>query len=181
MAASGQVIRNPATGETTEFLATSADTGGRLLRIEMTADPKAAGADEHIHPKLTERYDMQEGRLTVRMHGRDHVIEAGEHFEIPRGTPHSFWNPDDRPARVIVEFEPAGRFESFMETVYALARDGKTNAKGRPRLLQAAVIAQAHLDDIALARPPVAVQRVLFAVLAPLGRLLGYRAAYPAR
>lgn len=53
---------------------------------------------------------------------------------------------------------------------------GKTDAKGRPKLLQAAVIGRKHLDDIALAKPPVAIQRLVFGILAPLGRLLGYRA-----
>lgn len=180
MAIAGQVIRNPVTGEAVTFLVTAGDSGGKLLRIEMAADPKAAGATEHIHPRLTERYEMLEGRLHVRLDGEERVVAAGERLEIPRGTPHAFWNADDAPARVSVEYEPAGRFEDFMETIYALAADGKLNAKGRPRLLQAAVIGQKHLDDIALARPPVAVQRLLFGLLAPLGRLAGYRARYPA-
>jgi mannose-6-phosphate isomerase-like protein (cupin superfamily) len=179
MAQAGQTIRNPVTGETTTFLATAADTGGRVMRLDMTADPSAAGATEHVHPRLTERYDLQEGRLIVRMRGRDHVVSAGERLEIPRGTPHSFRNPDARSARVVVEYEPAGRYEEFIETFYALARDGKTNAEGRPNLLQTAVILHAHLDDVALPRPPLLVQRLMFALLAPIGRLAGYRSRYP--
>ena len=53
MARVGQVIRSPVTGETTTFLVTAAESGGKLLEIEMTADPKAAGGTEHIHPKIT--------------------------------------------------------------------------------------------------------------------------------
>ena len=180
MAKAGDVIRNPLTGETVTFLVTSADSNGELLRIEMVAEPGAAGATEHVHPKLTESYDMQEGSLHVRLRGMLNVVEAGERFEFPRGTPHSFRNPEQVPARVVVEFRPAGGFEAFMETVYALARDGKTNAQGRPNLLQSAVIGRAHLDDFALASPPVWAQRVFFALLAPIGRLFGYRARYPA-
>ncbi|MGH3113923.1 MAG: hypothetical protein ACRDOP_10720 [Gaiellaceae bacterium] len=59
--------------------------------------------------------------------------------------------------------------------MYGLAAEGKTDERGAPNLLQAAVVGHAHLDDFSLARPPYAVQRVLFAVLAPLGRLAGYR------
>ena len=177
MAETGQVIRNPVTGETTKFLVTSADSGGKLLQIEMTADPKAPGATEHLHPRITEKYELLEGTLHVLMNGKDHAVAAGERLEIPQGTPHSFWNADDERARVRVNFEPAGRFEYFMEKIYALAADGKTNAKSRPKnLLQAAVIGQAYLNDIALAKPPLAVQRVFYAVLAPIGRLFGYRA-----
>jgi hypothetical protein len=38
------------------------------------------------------------------------------------------------------------------------------------------VIARAHLDEFALAKPPYGVQKALFAVLAPVGRLFGFRA-----
>jgi mannose-6-phosphate isomerase-like protein (cupin superfamily) len=179
MATAGEVIRNPVTGETTTFLVTAADSGGELLEIEMAADPKAAGATEHIHPKLTERYEMLEGRLSLLLEGNETTVSAGQKLDIPAGTAHSFWNPDDAPARVRVRYEPAGKFEEFIETIYALARDGKLNAKGRPRLLQAAVIGQRHLRDIALARPPVFVQRIAFALLAPIARARGYGDRYP--
>jgi hypothetical protein len=59
--------------------------------------------------------------------------------------------------------------------MYALATEGKTDDQGAPNLLQAAVVGRQHLDDFSLARPPYAVQRILFAVLAPVGRLAGYR------
>jgi hypothetical protein len=60
-----------------------------------------------------------------------------------------------------------------------LANDGKVDRKGRPVPLQAAVIAQEFADTIVFTHPPQAVQRVAFAILAPIARLLGYRAIYP--
>ena len=42
------------------------------------------------------------------------------------------------------------------------------------------MIGREHLDDFALAKPPVWVQRLLYGALAPIGRLLGYRARYRA-
>jgi mannose-6-phosphate isomerase-like protein (cupin superfamily) len=179
MARAAQVIRNPVTGETVTFLVTAADSGGKLLELEMEADPRAAGATEHIHPRITERYEMLEGRLHVTLEGVDTVVSAGQRLEIPPRTAHSFRNADNERARVRVRFEPAGRFEEFMETIYALAAEGKTNANSRPRLLQAALIGRRHIDDIALARPPVVVQRLLYALLAPLARARGYRDRYP--
>jgi mannose-6-phosphate isomerase-like protein (cupin superfamily) len=179
MARAGQVIRNPVTGETVTFLVTASDSGGSLLELEMEADPRAAGATTHVHPRITERYEMLEGRLRVTLEGVETVVAAGQRLVIPPRTAHSFRNADDAPARVRVRFEPAGRFEEFMETIYALAAEGKTNARSRPRLLQAALIGQRHLDDIALARPPVLVQRLLYTLLAPIARARGYRARYP--
>jgi len=176
MARSGDVIQNPVTGETVTFLETADETNGRLLRLEMKAERASVSA--HQHPRIAERWDLHEGTVRFHVGGREQVLTAPAQLSIPAATPHDF--ASDGPMRVTVDFEPAGRFESFMETVYALARDGKTNAKGMPNFLQAAVIAHAHLDDYALAKPPVWVQRVLFAVLAPVGRLFGYRATYPA-
>jgi hypothetical protein len=74
---------------------------------------------------------------------------------------------------------PALRTEAFFETVFGLAAEGKVNEKGVPNLLQSAVIAQAFAGEFRLAKPPWPIQRLLFAVLAPLGRLLGYTAKYP--
>jgi mannose-6-phosphate isomerase-like protein (cupin superfamily) len=175
MARTGEVIRNPATGETVTFLVTTADSDGRFLRLEMTGEKVTALM--HQHPRLGERWELREGSVHFEVGGVEQLLEAPAELSIPPGTPHRFWS--DTPLRTVVTQEPAGRFEEFMETIYALAAAGKTDSKGRPNPLRAAVIAREHLDDYALPWPPVAVQRVLFAALAPLGRLLGYRAHYP--
>ena len=180
MASADQTIRNVVTGETSTFLVTAADSGGALLELEMQADPNAAGGSEHIHPRIKETHQMLEGVLHFKLEGVETTIEAGQRLEIPPGTAHSFWNADDRPARTRVRFEPAGEFEHFMESYYALAADGKLDAKGRPKLLQSALIGRRHIADIALARPPVFLQRLLYAALAPVARVRGYRDRYPA-
>ena len=179
MGRAGQTIHNPITGETLTFLVTAGESEGQVLRVDVTAEPHRAGPPMHVHRGFVEKYDVREGKVHVRLHGQVHVVEPGRPFEIPRGEPHTFWIEGDEPARMVVDFEPAGTYEFFLETVYGLARDGKTNAKGEPSLLQAAVIGRVHLDDFALATPPVWVQRILFGALAPVGRLLGYRARYP--
>ncbi len=46
-----------------------------------------------------------------------------------------------------------------------------------PTLLQVALVSSAY--EIYLPRPPVALQKPLFAVLVPVGKLMGYRASYP--
>jgi hypothetical protein len=48
-----------------------------------------------------------------------------------------------------------------------------------PNLLRAALIAREYQDEFRLASPPWAVQRALFGLLAPVGRLLGYHVQYP--
>ena len=62
----------------------------------------------------------------------------------------------------------------------ALAQDGKVNPKtGLPNLLQMAVLMRAFRNEIILARPPKIAQTIVFGLLAPIGRLLGYRGEYP--
>ena len=69
---------------------------------------------------------------------------------------------------------PALRFESLIETMFALAAEGRTNRRGLPNPLRLAVIARSHFDTVRLPFPPAAVQRAALAVGAPLGRALGY-------
>ena len=64
----------------------------------------------HLHPRSTERYDVREGKLHVWLGDDEHVLGQGTKLEIPPRTRHRFATPDDQPARVLCEFEPAGRF-----------------------------------------------------------------------
>jgi mannose-6-phosphate isomerase-like protein (cupin superfamily) len=173
----GQTIRNPATGETLTFVVTSGESGGRLLQVDVAAEPGKQGPPLHVHRAFVERYEIRSGRVAIALHGSTRVLAEGDRLEIPRGAAHTFRVEGDEPVRMVVDFEPAGTYESFLETMYGLAEEGKTDGQGRPSLLRMAVIGRAHLEDFALARPPYWVQKVLFAVLAPLGRLRGYRAA----
>ena len=98
---------------------------------------------------------------------------------MPQGTAHDWWNAGDEEVRVIVEVSPTDRFEEAVLNAFGLARDGKTNAKGMPNLLQVALFAREFEDVLYFTSPPRPLQRVLFAVLAPVARLLGYRGSYP--
>lgn len=177
MASAGDVIRNPATGETLTFVVTSADSGGKLLQVDVTAEPHKQGPPLHVHRNFVERYDIKEGRVAIALHGDIRILEPGDHLEIPRSAAHTFKVEGDAPVRMVVDFVPAGTYEGFLETMYGLAEAGKTDEQGRPNLLHMAVIGRKHLDDFALARPTYGVQKVLFALLAPIGRLFGYRAS----
>ena len=176
MARTGQTIENPATGETTTFLATAAESDGALLRLDVLMAPGRPGPPLHVHRGFAERHEVREGRLGITMEGSERVVEAPGEIEIPRGTPHTFRVVGDAPVRTVVEHRSPGRYEDFVERLYELAREGKTDERGAPRnILQTAVVARPHLEEFALASPPYAVQKVVFAVLAPIGRLAGFR------
>ena len=67
----------------------------------------------------------------------------------------------------------------MIRNLFGLAQDGKTNARGVPRLLQFALLAREFDDVVQFTRPPRLVQRALFGGLAPLARLAGFRGSYP--
>src|SRR5215204_3936098 len=60
-----------------------------------------------------------------------------------------------------------------------LAQDGKTNSKGMPNLLQAAIFAREFSDVLYFTKPPLVVQRLLFGAPAAIAWSLGYRGSYP--
>jgi hypothetical protein len=99
---------------------------------------------------------------------------------VPAGINHDWWNAGEDEAHVLAEVRGAGvaRFETLLETLWGLGRDGKTNAKGVPNVLQLAVTMREYRDVLRLAKPPFAVQTVAFGVLAPIGRAFGYRPEY---
>ena len=66
--------------------------------------------------------------------------------------------------------------ETFLKTLYGLARDGKTLKSGVPNLLQFAVMLNGlHKGELYLAKPPIVAQKALFALLSPVGKLFGYK------
>ena len=178
MIRAGDSIVNPVTGERLVFELTSHDTGGEYTLFDTFVEPGGAVASAHVHPYQTEIFSVIEGRLGVKQ-GREKLeLAPGEKALIDPGTPHKFWNAGDETLRFRAEVRPALQFESLIETMFALAADGKTNRKGMPNPLRLAVIANAHFDTVRLPFPPAFVQKLGLAFGAPLGKALGYGAVY---
>lgn len=183
MIRNGDKLENPVTGEVMIFRRTSRETGGEAVLVETIVRPDGFVAAAHVHPYQTERFEVLEGQLGLRVGHRELLAVPGDVATVPPGTPHRFWNAGERDARFLCEIRPACEFESLIETMFTLAAEGKTNRKGMPNPLRLAVIARSHFDTVRLPFPPAWLQRAALAVGARLGRLLGYRprvAAAPA-
>ena len=178
MIRTGDTIENPVTGERMTFRKTAADTGGEAVVVELVIQPHGAVAAAHVHPSQEERFQVLRGSIGFRVGRRKVVLGPGERVTVPAGTPHKFWNAGDDEAHFVCEVRPALQFEQLLETMFALAADGKTNRKGMPNPLRLAVIANEHFDTVRLPFPPALVQRLGLMVGAPLGRLFGYGATY---
>jgi quercetin dioxygenase-like cupin family protein len=174
MATSSGVLANPVTGQRIIFRRTSVDTHGELLEVEAVyTKPTPSRPPVHYHPHQEEIFRVLSRELHAEIAGRPRTLREGETLVIPEGTRHEMW-AEEAGVRVNWQTRPALRTEAFFETVFGLALQGKTDEKGVPNLLQAAVIAEEYADVFRLASPPWPVQKLLLAVLAPLGRLLGY-------
>jgi mannose-6-phosphate isomerase-like protein (cupin superfamily) len=178
MIRAGDTIENPITGERLVFRKTSRETGGQAVVVETFVQPNGFVASAHVHPSQEERFEILRGSVGFKIGRKKLVAGPGQRLTVPAGTPHKFWNAGDDEAHFVCEVRPALQFESLLETMFALAGDGKTNRKGMPNPLRLAVIANAHFDTVQLPFPPALVQKVGLLLGAPVGRLLGYGATY---
>ena len=175
----GDTIGNPATGELMTFLATSRETNGEYVLVEVVVQPGGAVAATHLHPSQTETFEILEGTAGFKVGRKTLTVGPGALVTVEAGTGHKFWNAGETELVFRCEVRPALQFERLLETMFALAADGKTNSKGMPNPLRLAVIANEHFDDVRLPFPPAFLQRIGLALGAPLGRLLGYTPSYP--
>jgi len=180
MIRSGDTLHNPVTGETLHFVTAAADTNGEYVIVEATIEPDGFVAARHLHPFQTEVFEVLEGTVEFTAGGKTIVAGPGEKVVVEPGTAHRFANAGDTFARFRCEVRPALQFEQLIETMFALANDGKTNRKGMPSPIRLAAIAQHHFDDVRLPFPPVWMQRLGLTLGAPVARLLGYGATYEA-
>jgi mannose-6-phosphate isomerase-like protein (cupin superfamily) len=178
MSRAGDVIENPVTGERAVVRVGKEESGGELLVADLYVRPGGAVLGEHVHPAIEERFTVMSGRVGFRLDGREVIAYPDERLRVPPGAAHDWWNAGDEEAHVLVEISPGKRFEEAIKNSFGLAQDGKTDAKGMPNLLQLVASAREFEDVLYFTRPPRPVQKILFAVLAPVARFLGYRGSY---
>jgi quercetin dioxygenase-like cupin family protein len=176
----GTEIESPQTGERLIFRSTADSSNGQLFRAELIVKPGPYVVRAHFHPSQEESFVVLAGAYGYQIGDRKGVAQAGETLVCPVGVSHSQWNAGDSDLHIFYEHRPAlTSAEIFFETQFGLSRDGKLSSTGEINLLQGAVLLQEVGDFIRPSSPPVAVQNILFPVLAAVGRRLGYRARYP--
>lgn len=91
-------ITNPVTGERVTFTETSRQSGGARA-VGILEAKSLGGVPRHSHDAHDERIDVLEGVIEVTLNGTKHVLGAGEHIVIPKGSMHAWRNPS--PERVL--------------------------------------------------------------------------------
>jgi quercetin dioxygenase-like cupin family protein len=178
MAFAGQVLANPISGERITFRKTAADTDGKLLVIDLELSPAGHVPGAHVHPLQEERFEIMEGMMKFRKGLRTIRARAGDTVVVTAGTVHRFENAGEGPAHVRVHVQPALRMEDLFETAVALARDGRTTARGMPYPLELALFMREFDAEVRAPFVPAAFLRLVMAPLEWLARRRGLNARY---
>lgn len=181
MAYPGQILTNPVSGETFEFLQTAGDTDGEFLAFNLTLTPDGTVPGTHVHPEQEERFEVLSGTMKFKLGHKTIVAGAGEMLVVPAGTRHRFSNAGDRDAHVRVEVRPALRMEELFETTVELAEEGRVLSSGMPKPLELALFVRAYEREVRAPFPPAWVVRATTAPLAALARRQGRDERYGRR
>jgi quercetin dioxygenase-like cupin family protein len=173
----GNIITNPATGDSYEYIETAKDNNGERVIMKASIKTKGQLVPKHFHVLQDETFEVISGTLTVWLDGITQSFSAGEKITLPKNVPHNHYNNEDTPLTYLHTVTPALDFEYLMENLIGLAADGKSK-NGKYGLVQELVTLK-YLDSKAyLADIPVGVQKILMNIIAPIGRRFGYRAIY---
>ena len=177
MPAKGQIITNPYTGDSYEFLETASDTDGAFVSMKATLKSKGPVVPRHFHVLQDETFDIISGQLTFDKDGKITTLSAGEKITLPKNVPHNHYNSADEEVVYIHSVKPALDFDYLIENLIGLIADGKAK-NGKPGLVQELVSVKYLSSKSYLADIPLGVQKILANVIAPVARLFGYRAIY---
>lgn len=144
---------HPVTGERIVFRKRSRDTGGELFEMTLYLAPRGFIAAPHVHPNQEERFVIAGAPVTFKVAGKERLYQPGEVAVVPAGTPHVWWNAGTEEAATLVQFRPALDTETFFETFFGLAADGKVGKNGLPNPLQMMVLARAYNREMQLPPP----------------------------
>lgn len=118
--ADGKVVMEGPLGVITKIPGTA--TNGVISIVEHPVAPRIL-VPPHVHQDNDEWSYILEGRIGARIGDAEFIAEAGSYILKPRRIPHTFWNPDDRPARILEIITPSGLEEMF-------AKFGELGARG---------------------------------------------------
>src|SRR3954447_26395054 len=127
----GQVLHDPVLRQRLSFRETVED-GQETLLVETWIDP-GGGVTPHIHPAMTERFEVLEGEVSF-LAGKTWVTAgAGESVTVPPNTRHAYRNKSDAEAHVVCHATPPSTLQEFLEDAVALGRGGFTTGNALPK------------------------------------------------
>lgn len=173
----GQIIPNPRTGEYIEFMETAAETNGAYTRIKIKMTAGGFRPVMHLHTTTDETFEVISGQLTYVQDDETKTISAGEKVTLPKKKFHTHYNGSKEDLIMYQTFTPSLDVDLFLENLFGLDAEGKV-PNGQPAFLQLMVWGKTYQCKAYVASVPLGAQKLLTFILSPIGRLLGYKAAY---
>lgn len=175
-----KVIWNKTYGDKIKFLETAEDSNGELLRFELSCEAGGEGPPLHYHPVQSESFEVLKGELSIICDGTKTVLGPGDTFTVEANSPHKWQNEGDEDLLCIIKLKPALKTEYFLESVYSLDVQGKTNREtGLPSTLQFAAILNECYGELLLVGPPIPAQKFMAKVIGGFPKIIGYKGFIP--
>ena len=147
----GTMVLGP--GDTYTFLATTEETDGAYFVLEGTVPP-GAGPPPHIHHDQVETFYVVEGQLEIMIDGQVHETKAGDFVHVSKGSPHSFINRSQAPAKLVATFVPAVNVEKFFREAMEETTDRNAIPPSLDDAMIQRMIAAAERNGVEILPPP---------------------------
>jgi quercetin dioxygenase-like cupin family protein len=87
--------------------------------VDYTLPAKQIGAPLHYHENVTETFYVLSGEFCFQMGDKEIILRQGGFLMVPPGTPHSFANRSDGPARLL-GYSSDGRYKTFLKKLFKM-------------------------------------------------------------
>ncbi len=168
-----QPIRHPITGET--FTCLSSDSQAYIM--EWSLEPNGYVPLEHLHLNQSEKFQILEGEIVLRVDGRETILRKGDTQIVPKNTRHLAFNRGTTVARCLIEYRPGLDYLQVMQCYLGLIQDKDYDPKGAINVPKMGYLLN-HMNARAMMRPSnipapaFAMGRVVFLLI---GTLKGWR------
>ncbi|MBX4898764.1 cupin domain-containing protein [Rhizobium bangladeshense] len=164
------------------FVFTHPYEGGISSRMDVVLGKGGSGggnAIAHNHPRTDEIFTVNSGCVMVMIDGKEYVANEGQSITVPKGASHFFRSAFDGDTHLTVTFITAQQHLRFFLNIARWTSEYPDYFKpdGSVKLLPIALALNAFPDHLYISGPPVWLQKALYATLAPIARLMGYRLA----
>lgn len=100
----------------------TADTGGAFALMEDNLK-REFSLGLHLHRQHAETFYILDGRVDFHIDGDWMTAAPGTTIHIPPGVPHAVTLPDEKPARMLMIFQPSGFDQYLAELAGMTAQD----------------------------------------------------------
>jgi quercetin dioxygenase-like cupin family protein len=98
-------------------------TRNTMSVVEIELQPTAITPPPHIHRACEEGFYILEGQVDFNVDGEVKRVEAGTFVMVPIGVSHTFSNPTDKTARMLMTITPA-QYLHYFEELASLFQSG---------------------------------------------------------